>query len=92
MDACLLKIYKLKKKKKNPNLINRIDHVTPDKRKNIYLFSDESSILLAMREALEEIYSPSNACYSVNKVEEHTEGGHSFDNMLFQRKIVHQQT
>lgn len=44
-------------------------NVTPDKRK--IFFSDESSILLALREGLEKIYSPSNACYSVNKFEEH---------------------
>lgn len=50
-------------------------NVTPDKRK--IFFSDESSILLALREALQQIYSPSNACYSVNKVEERTVEGHS---------------
>lgn len=50
-------------------------NVTPDKRK--IFFSDESSILLALREALQQIYSPSNACYSVNKVEERTKEGHS---------------
>ncbi|KAE8009504.1 hypothetical protein FH972_005936 [Carpinus fangiana] len=50
-------------------------NVTPNKRK--IFFSDESSILVALREALQQIYSPSNACYSVNKVEERTEEGRS---------------
>ncbi|XP_040364784.1 DNA mismatch repair protein PMS1 isoform X3 [Rosa chinensis] len=43
-------------------------NVTPDKRK--VFFSDESSILVALREGLQQIYSTSNARYSVNKVEE----------------------
>ncbi|KAJ7977551.1 DNA mismatch repair protein [Quillaja saponaria] len=44
-------------------------NVTPDKRK--IFFSDEISILHALREGLQQIYSPSNnACYSVNKVDE----------------------
>uniref|UniRef100_A0A2N9EC26 Sm domain-containing protein n=1 Tax=Fagus sylvatica TaxID=28930 RepID=A0A2N9EC26_FAGSY len=50
-------------------------NVTPDKRK--IFFSDESSILSALREGLQKIYSPSNACYSVNKVEECTKEAHS---------------
>lgn len=45
-------------------------NVTPDKRK--VFFSDEGSILLALREALQLIYSSNNACYSINKVEEDT--------------------
>lgn len=45
-------------------------NVTPDKRK--VFFSDESSILHALREGLQQIYSPSNARYSVNKAEELT--------------------
>lgn len=45
-------------------------NVTPDKRK--VFFSDEGTILLALREGLQQIYSPSNACYSVNKAEELT--------------------
>ncbi|XP_030947502.1 DNA mismatch repair protein PMS1 isoform X2 [Quercus lobata] len=45
-------------------------NVTPDKRK-IFL-SDESSILSALREGLQKIYSPSYAFYPVNKVEECT--------------------
>ncbi|CAK7348293.1 unnamed protein product [Dovyalis caffra] len=44
-------------------------NVTPDKRK--IFFSDESSILLALREGLEMIYSSSNSCYSVNKFDDH---------------------
>ncbi|KDP28142.1 hypothetical protein JCGZ_13913 [Jatropha curcas] len=44
-------------------------NVTPDKRK--IFFSDENSILLALREGLQQIYSPSNATYLVNKYEEH---------------------
>ncbi|XP_065861318.1 DNA mismatch repair protein PMS1 [Euphorbia lathyris] len=43
-------------------------NVTPDKRK--IFFSDESSILVAIREGLQKIYSPSDASYSVNKFEE----------------------
>ncbi|KAG6700134.1 hypothetical protein I3842_08G097500 [Carya illinoinensis] len=50
-------------------------NVTPDKRK--IFFSDESSILHALREGLQQIYSPSNASYSVNKVEEHTKEANS---------------
>ncbi|KAL6217237.1 hypothetical protein ACLB2K_010454 [Fragaria x ananassa] len=43
-------------------------NVTPDKRK--VFFSDESFILVALREGLQQIYSSSNARYSVNKLEE----------------------
>ncbi|GKV04896.1 hypothetical protein SLEP1_g16990 [Rubroshorea leprosula] len=43
-------------------------NVTPDKRK--VFFSDESSILQALREGLQQIYSSSNANYFINKVEE----------------------
>ncbi|KAL2510553.1 DNA mismatch repair protein PMS1 [Abeliophyllum distichum] len=43
-------------------------NVTPDKRK--IFFSDESSILHSLREALEKIYSPNHASYHVNRVEE----------------------
>ncbi|KAF5462514.1 hypothetical protein F2P56_018517 [Juglans regia] len=50
-------------------------NVTPDKRK--IFFSDESSILHALREGLQQIYSPSNASYSVNEVEEHTKEAYS---------------
>lgn len=46
-------------------------NVTPDKRK--IFFSDETHILQTLREELLKIYSPTNACYSVNKVEEPTE-------------------
>ncbi|CAN0889007.1 DNA mismatch repair protein PMS1 [Linum grandiflorum] len=45
-------------------------NVTPDKRK-VFL-SDESMILLALREGLQKIYSPSNASYTVNQLEECT--------------------
>ncbi|KAJ6723436.1 DNA MISMATCH REPAIR PROTEIN MLH PMS MUTL [Salix koriyanagi] len=44
-------------------------NVTPDKRK--IFFSDESSIMLALREGLEMIYSSSSSCYSVNKFDNH---------------------
>ncbi|WCJ21359.1 DNA mismatch repair protein putative [Euphorbia peplus] len=43
-------------------------NVTPDKRK--IFFSNENSILVAIREGLQMIYSPSNASFSVNKFEE----------------------
>lgn len=43
-------------------------NVTPDKRK--IFFSDESSILHSLREALEKIYSSNEASYSVNRVDE----------------------
>ncbi|XP_031487783.1 DNA mismatch repair protein PMS1 isoform X1 [Nymphaea colorata] len=39
-------------------------NVTPDKRK--IFFSDEGSVMLALREAVERIYSPSNCSYSIN--------------------------
>ncbi|XP_050238999.1 DNA mismatch repair protein PMS1 isoform X2 [Mercurialis annua] len=42
-------------------------NVTPDKRK--VFFSDEHSLLLALREGLQKIYSPSSASYSINNVE-----------------------
>lgn len=44
--------------------------MTPDKRK--VFFSDESSILVALREGLQQMYSSSNVRYSVNKAEEMT--------------------
>ncbi|KAL3517451.1 hypothetical protein ACH5RR_020040 [Cinchona calisaya] len=44
-------------------------NVTPDKRK--IFFSDEISILRSLREALEKIYSPNRASYSVHEFEEH---------------------
>lgn len=50
-------------------------NVTPDKRK--IFFSDESSILLALREGLEKNYSSSNSCYSVNKFENHAKAADS---------------
>ncbi|CAK9175311.1 unnamed protein product [Ilex paraguariensis] len=43
-------------------------NVTPDKRK--IFFSDEGSILRSLREALEKIYSPSHASYSVSRFED----------------------
>ncbi|XP_030451572.1 DNA mismatch repair protein PMS1 isoform X1 [Syzygium oleosum] len=43
-------------------------NVTPDKRK--IFFSDESSILHALREGLQQIYSSNNASFCVNKVED----------------------
>ncbi|GAV87176.1 LOW QUALITY PROTEIN: DNA_mis_repair domain-containing protein/MutL_C domain-containing protein/HATPase_c_3 domain-containing protein, partial [Cephalotus follicularis] len=46
-------------------------NVTPDKRK--IFFSDESSILHALREGLQKIYSSSNSSYAVNKVEERSQ-------------------
>lgn len=45
-------------------------NVTPDKRK--IFFSDETSILHALREGLQQVYSSTNICYSVNKVEDST--------------------
>ncbi|XP_011079683.1 DNA mismatch repair protein PMS1 [Sesamum indicum] len=43
-------------------------NVTPDKRK--IFFSDESSILQSLREALEKIYSSNQASYSINRIDE----------------------
>ncbi|KAK2649453.1 hypothetical protein Ddye_016942 [Dipteronia dyeriana] len=43
-------------------------NVTPDKRK--IFFSDECSILQALRDGLQQIYSPNNVSYSLNEVEE----------------------
>ncbi|XP_051142117.1 DNA mismatch repair protein PMS1 isoform X2 [Andrographis paniculata] len=50
-------------------------NVTPDKRK--VFFSDESSILRSLREALENIYSSNQLSYSVKTVEELTEDKHA---------------
>ncbi|CAA3009783.1 DNA mismatch repair PMS1 [Olea europaea subsp. europaea] len=50
-------------------------NVTPDKRK--IFFSDESSILHSLREALENIYSPNQANYHINRVEELDEKKHA---------------
>ncbi|KAK4407020.1 DNA mismatch repair protein PMS1 [Sesamum angolense] len=46
-------------------------NVTPDKRK--IFFSDESSILQSLREALEKIYSSNQASYLVNRIDEHSD-------------------
>ncbi|KAL3648019.1 hypothetical protein CASFOL_008987 [Castilleja foliolosa] len=43
-------------------------NVTPDKRK--IFFSDESSILQSLREALEKVYSSNQVSYSVNRIDE----------------------
>lgn len=43
-------------------------NVTPDKRK--IFFSDENSILQALREGLLQIYSSTNVCFSLNKVDD----------------------
>lgn len=43
-------------------------NVTPDKRK--IFFSDEGSILSALRESLQEIYSPSLVSYTIGTVDE----------------------
>lgn len=40
-------------------------NVTPDKRK--IFFSEETSLLQALREGLQQIYSPNGACYAVNE-------------------------
>lgn len=52
-------------------------NVTPDKRK--VFFSDESYILKALREGLQQIYSSSNANYLVNTVEEPSTEAHDSD-------------
>lgn len=41
-------------------------NVTPDKRK--IFFSEETALLQALREGLQEIYSSSDVCYSVNEI------------------------
>lgn len=43
-------------------------NVTPDKRK--IFFSDESSLMVCLREAIEGIYSPSQCTYSINRIDE----------------------
>ncbi|KAK6154193.1 hypothetical protein DH2020_013832 [Rehmannia glutinosa] len=43
-------------------------NVTPDKRK--IFFSDETSMLQSLREALEKIYSSNQVSYSVNRIDE----------------------
>ncbi|KAK4756512.1 hypothetical protein SAY87_006639 [Trapa incisa] len=45
-------------------------NVTPDKRK--IFFADEASILHALREGLQQVYSSTDVCYLVNKVEDST--------------------
>ncbi|CAH9079164.1 unnamed protein product [Cuscuta europaea] len=50
-------------------------NVTPDKRK--IFFSDECSILGSLREALDKIYSPDLASYSVNTFEDTTPEKHN---------------
>lgn len=45
-------------------------NVTPDKRK--VFFADETSILHALREGLQQVYSSTNVSYSVNKVDDST--------------------
>uniref|UniRef100_A0A803NQQ4 DNA mismatch repair protein PMS1 n=1 Tax=Cannabis sativa TaxID=3483 RepID=A0A803NQQ4_CANSA len=50
-------------------------NVTPDKRK--VFFSDEGSILHALREGLRQIYSSNHARFVVNKVEEPTKAVNS---------------
>nr|GMD66764.1 DNA mismatch repair protein PMS1 isoform X1 [Ipomoea batatas] len=52
-------------------------NVTPDKRK--IFFSDECSILRSLREALEKIYSPDLASYSVNTLEDITQEKHNLN-------------
>ena len=58
-------------------------NVTPDKRK--VFFSDEGSILHALREGLGKVYLSSNARYSVNEIEEPAEVGIS-ELCSFQKK------
>lgn len=60
-------------------------NVTPDKRK--IFFSDETHILQTLREELLKIYSPTNACYSVNKVEEPTKEVDSLELCSDNRKL-----
>ncbi|XP_058084301.1 DNA mismatch repair protein PMS1 isoform X2 [Magnolia sinica] len=47
-------------------------NVTPDKRK--IFFSDEASLMLSLREAIESIYSPSLCSYSINSFEDPKKG------------------
>lgn len=52
-------------------------NVTPDKRK--IFFSDETSILKSLRNALEKVYSSNEASYSVNRVDELNESDHGIN-------------
>ncbi|XP_042034704.1 DNA mismatch repair protein PMS1-like isoform X2 [Salvia splendens] len=52
-------------------------NVTPDKRK--IFFSDETSILKSLRDALEKVYSSNEASYSVNRVDELNESEHGIN-------------
>ena len=52
-------------------------NVTPDKRK--IFFSDETSILKSLRDALEKVYSSNEASYSVNRVDELNESDHGIN-------------
>ncbi|XP_019441764.1 PREDICTED: DNA mismatch repair protein PMS1 [Lupinus angustifolius] len=59
-------------------------NVTPDKRK--IFISEESSILQALREGLQKVYSPSDVFYSVNKVEQPAAEEDSVELFSSQRK------
>ncbi|CAL0316198.1 unnamed protein product [Lupinus luteus] len=59
-------------------------NVTPDKRK--IFISDEISILQALREGLQKVYSPSDVFYSVNKVEQPAAEEDSVELFSSQRK------
>uniref|UniRef100_A0A1D1YJX7 Mismatch repair endonuclease PMS2 n=1 Tax=Anthurium amnicola TaxID=1678845 RepID=A0A1D1YJX7_9ARAE len=69
-------LYKCSNSKKYPIVVMNIIiatksydvNVTPDKRK--IFFSDEGSLMLSLREAIEKIYSPSHCSYSINEIEE----------------------
>lgn len=43
-------------------------NVTPDKRK--VFFSDEGSLMVSLREAIQSIYAPHQCSYAINKIEE----------------------
>lgn len=52
-------------------------NVTPDKRK--IFFSDEGSLMLSLREAVEKIYIPHQCSYSVNRIKERKKETDTFE-------------
>lgn len=55
-------------------------NVTPDKRK--VFFSDEGSLVLSLREAIEKFYSPNQCSYLVNRVEDSKDEKHESEMIL----------
>lgn len=59
-------------------------NVTPDKRK--IFFSEETSLLQALREGLQQIYSPDNASYAINEFMQPVVKENCFESCSSQKK------